>query len=136
MFGDWQWNPRRTDGQSAALRQWLNRVSENKASLAVVEAGAGRAVSTVRSTSEAIAAGYGAALVRINPRDFDVPPERHVSIPLGALEGIAGSSKRPENDLQQVNLELLSSTSSKREQKSRDLPQGVHAQDLWAAVAD
>ena len=89
MFGDWQWNPRRTDGQSAALRQWLNRVSENKASLAVVEAGAGRAVATVRHSSEAIAAGYGAALVRINPGDFDVPGERHVSIPLGALEGIS-----------------------------------------------
>jgi NAD-dependent SIR2 family protein deacetylase len=89
MFGDWQWNPRRTDEQSARLRQWLNRVSEKKASLAIVEAGAGRAVSTVRSTSESIAAKYGATLVRINPRDFDVSCERHVSIPLGALEGIS-----------------------------------------------
>jgi len=36
MFGDWQWNSRRTDAQSAGLRQWLNRVSEKKASLAIV----------------------------------------------------------------------------------------------------
>jgi NAD-dependent SIR2 family protein deacetylase len=89
MFGDWQWNSRRTDGQSARLRQWLNHVSEKRASFAIVETGAGRAVSTVRSTSESIAANYGATLVRINPRDFDVPGERHVSIPLGAMEGIS-----------------------------------------------
>ncbi|MHC1727297.1 MAG: NAD-dependent deacetylase [Syntrophobacteraceae bacterium] len=89
MFGDWQWISRRTDGQSAGLRQWLTRVSENRASLAIVEAGAGRAVSTVRSTSESIAARYGATLVRVNPRDFEVPGKRHISIPLGALEGIS-----------------------------------------------
>lgn len=88
MFGDWQWNSRRTDEQSARLRQWLNRASEKRESLAIVEVGAGQAVSTVRHTSESIAARYGATLVRINPRDFDVPGERHVSIPLGALEGI------------------------------------------------
>ena len=43
----------------------------------------------MRSTSEHIATRYGATLVRINPRDFDVPGERHVSIPLGAMEGIS-----------------------------------------------
>jgi NAD-dependent SIR2 family protein deacetylase len=89
MFGDWQWNSRRTDAQSAGLRQWLNRVSEKGWSFAVIETGAGRAVSTVRHTSENIAARCGGTLVRINPRDFDVPGERHVSIPLGALEGIS-----------------------------------------------
>ncbi len=90
MFGDWQWNSRRTDGQSAGLRRWLGEVSQKRVDLAIVEAGAGRAVSTVRSTSESIAARYGATLVRINPRDFDVPGERHISIPLGALEGLGG----------------------------------------------
>jgi len=89
MFGDRQWNSRRTDAQSAGLRQWLNRVSEKGWSFAVIETGAGRAVSTVRHTSENIAARCGGTLVRINPRDFDVPGERHVSIPLGALEGIS-----------------------------------------------
>ena len=93
MFGDWQWNSRRTDGQSAGLRQWLNRVSQERANVAIVEVGAGRAVSTVRSASESIAARYGATLVRINPRDFDIPPGRHVSIPLGALEGISRIGK-------------------------------------------
>jgi len=71
----------------------LNRVSEKGASFAIVEAGAGRAVSTVRSTSESIAAKYGATLVRINPGDFDVASERHISIPLGALEGTTRISK-------------------------------------------
>jgi len=89
MFGDWQWNSRRTDGQSTGLRLWLNGVSEKNARLAIVEVGAGRAVSTVRNMSESIAARFGATLVRINPRDFDVPIKRHISIPLGALEGIS-----------------------------------------------
>lgn len=89
MFGDWQWNSLRTDEQSARLRRWLNQVSDRNANLAIVETGAGRAVPTVRYMSESTAARYGATLVRINPRDFDVPDKRHVSIPLGALEGIS-----------------------------------------------
>lgn len=89
MFGDWQWNSRRTDGQSAGFRQWLNGVSDRNARLVIVEAGAGQAVSTVRNMSESIAARLEATLVRINPRDFDVPSKRHISIPLAALEGIS-----------------------------------------------
>jgi hypothetical protein len=89
MFGDWQWTPRRTDEQMAGFRQWLKEVSERRASLAVIEAGAGEAVSTVRDTSESVAKKYGATLVRINPRDFEVPGERHIPIPLGALEAIS-----------------------------------------------
>jgi hypothetical protein len=71
----------------------LKRISEKKAKLAIVEAGAGHAAPTVRRTSESIAANYGATLVRINPRDFDIPGERHVSIPLGAMEGISRIGK-------------------------------------------
>lgn len=89
MFGDWQWNSTRTDGQTSGFRHWVNGISDKNAKLAVVEAGAGQAVSTVRNMSESIAAKLGATLVRINPRDFDVPSKRHISIPLGALEGIS-----------------------------------------------
>lgn len=68
MFGDWQWNSKRTDAQSIRLRRWLNGLSEKGAWLAIIEVGAGKAVATVRIMSESIAMKYGAALVRINPR--------------------------------------------------------------------
>ena len=57
------------------------------ASLAVVELGAGKAVATVRMTSEGVVRGAKATLIRINPRDYDVPAD-HIGIPFGACEGI------------------------------------------------
>lgn len=98
MFGDWHWNSRRTDMQSTGMRQWLNRVHEQKTRLVVVEAGAGRAVPTVRSKSESIAEKFGAALVRINPREFDVTSERHIPIPLNSLEGISRIKGKMEEE--------------------------------------
>ena len=95
MFGDWEWNSRRTDRQSTRFGQWLSGISGKAYSLAIVEIGAGRAVPTVRHRSESIANNYGATLVRINPRDFDVPGGRHISIPLGALEGISRLCEMP-----------------------------------------
>jgi len=87
MFNDWDWIPNRTRIQSERFHRWLDGLSLRKASLAVVELGAGKAVATVRMTSEAAARGGRATLIRINPRDVDVPPG-HISIPLGAEEGI------------------------------------------------
>jgi hypothetical protein len=44
-------------------------------------------VATVRMTSEAAVRGGKATLIRINPRDYDVPAG-HIAIPCGAEEGI------------------------------------------------
>ena len=52
-----------------------------------ITAGAGEAVATVRYNSENIARMHNAILIRINPRDYNVPPG-HLSIPLSAAEGI------------------------------------------------
>jgi hypothetical protein len=87
MFNDWDWIPHRTRMQSGRLHRWLESLSARKAPLAVVELGAGEAVATVRMTSEAAARPGRAVLIRINPRDTDVP-SGHFSIPLGAEEGI------------------------------------------------
>ena len=87
MFNDWDWIPHRTQAQSERFHRWLEGLSRKKASLAVVELGAGKAVATVRMTSEGAARGGRATLIRINPRDTDVP-SGHLSIPLGAEEGI------------------------------------------------
>ena len=87
MFGDWHWIPHRTEAQHQRLSSWLGEIQTGKMKLAIIEIGAGEAVATVRHTSESILRAVDATLIRINPRDYNVPPG-HVSIALGALEGI------------------------------------------------
>jgi len=88
MFGDWSWNAQRKDLQRGRLLRWFQEASTNGLPVAVVEIGAGKAVSTVRSLSEQAARNLNATLIRINPRDFDVPHERHIPLALGAAEAI------------------------------------------------
>ncbi len=87
MFNDWQWIPTRTESQEFRFSLWLDKVASRGEKLAIIEIGAGKAVPTVRLTSERIADALNATLIRINPRDYDVPPG-HISIPSGGLEGI------------------------------------------------
>jgi NAD-dependent SIR2 family protein deacetylase len=87
MFGDWTWIEDRTGRQGTRLRQWLGTVEHDGHRLVVIEVGAGTAVATVRYTSERIAGGLHAALIRINPRDTLVPPGQF-ALPFGAAEGI------------------------------------------------
>jgi len=88
MFGDWEWISHRTDGQEFLFERWLERISDMDYRLVIIEIGAGKAVPTVRITSERIAHQYDGILIRINPRDYEVPSKRYISIPLGGLEGI------------------------------------------------
>jgi NAD-dependent SIR2 family protein deacetylase len=87
MFGDWDWLPHRTDEQSQRMRTWLKRVYDEKMNLVVVEMGAGESVPTVRMKSEHVVQLHCGTLIRINPRDYSVPPQ-HIGIPLGGAEGI------------------------------------------------
>lgn len=95
MFGDWLWLPRRTAAQEERFRRWLEGVSGR---LAVVEVGAGTAVPTVRLTSEHLLSAHGAEggealLVRINPREPEVPAG-HVAVPMGGLEALREIDRR------------------------------------------
>ena len=85
MFGDWLWQPQRSEAQERRLAAWLRECARKR--LVIIEVGAGVSVPTVRHTSEAIARECGAALIRINPRDTAIP-EGAISICTGALEGI------------------------------------------------
>ncbi|WP_321495231.1 Sir2 family NAD-dependent protein deacetylase [uncultured Desulfobacter sp.] len=87
MFGDWNWISHRSDQQGERLHKWLHRLGSVNAKVAVIEIGAGKAVPTVRMQSERIGRTVEATLIRINPRDYDVPIGG-ISIPLGAKEGI------------------------------------------------
>ncbi|HSN90069.1 MAG TPA: Sir2 family NAD-dependent protein deacetylase [Anaeromyxobacteraceae bacterium] len=86
MFGDWGWIPGRTHAQQARLDAFLEEVEDRP--LLVVELGAGTAVPTIRYASERLGARPDALLVRVNPREADVPAP-HVSFAAGALEGLA-----------------------------------------------
>jgi hypothetical protein len=55
--------------------------------LVVVEMGAGIAVPTVRYQGEQLVRERNARLVRINPRDPEVP-EGEISLSMGALEAL------------------------------------------------
>jgi NAD-dependent SIR2 family protein deacetylase len=87
MFGDNAWNPGRTWKQESRLKTWLTRLRKNKAKVAVVEIGAGTAIPTVRHRSEDVAAEFAAALIRINPRESEVP-SGGFELALNAAEGI------------------------------------------------
>lgn len=86
MFGDFNWNARRTTNQEARYNRWKKQNSKKK--LLVIEIGAGTAISTVRRESEWVAKYYGGKLIRINPRDFQVDTNYAYSVPFGALEGL------------------------------------------------
>jgi NAD-dependent SIR2 family protein deacetylase len=87
MFGDWEWISHRTSTQENRLKLWLENLTEIDSKLVIIEIGAGNAVPTVRHLSENIASRLNAKLIRINPRDTQVP-QGHISIPENAAKGI------------------------------------------------
>ena len=85
MFGDWSWISDRTDQQRKKFRQFQN---DNRGKRTVViELGAGKAIPTIRYTSEELGETAGTTVIRINPREsgIDAP---HISLEYGALEGL------------------------------------------------
>lgn len=90
MFGDAGWDGSRTGQQQRTFAEWLTALLATKARLVVVEVGAGKAVPTVRRTSESLVQQFGGVLIRINPRDGDIPSMvEGISIPCGALDGLS-----------------------------------------------
>ena len=98
MFGDWGWIAARTLSQRRRLASWLETVSMKNYPLAVVEIGAGEAVPTVRNQVEHAIRKYQARLIRINPREYQVPDKTHVSLPLAGAEGVDGISRRLQGE--------------------------------------
>lgn len=89
MFGDGNWVSDRTEAQERRLHAWLAEVAGASVRVVVIEFGAGSAVPTVRLTSEAIERRLGGTLVRVNPREPEVPPGG-IGMAVGSLEGIDG----------------------------------------------
>jgi NAD-dependent SIR2 family protein deacetylase len=88
MFGDWNWNGRRTQAQEARFRTWMENLEDASATV-ILEFGAGSAVPTVRHLSETVARQTGGTLIRVNPREPHVPGDIHAhGLPLRAREAI------------------------------------------------
>jgi len=90
MFGDWAWAGARSHEQSSRLTNWLSVLARERKRLVVLEVGAGKSVPTVRLRSEQVAQTHSTSLIRINPRDFDVPASCDIGLPVGSREGING----------------------------------------------
>lgn len=90
MFGDGTWNGKRNSGQASNFYAFERQLKKQQdAKLVIIEVGAGKAIPTVRSTSESQATKFGGTLVRINLRDYDFPPEVNgIGIPLGGKEAL------------------------------------------------
>ncbi len=91
MFGDWSWIGSRSEEQEARLDRWLTAAGERP--IAVIEIGAGTAVPTVRMLARRIAMRPNARLIRINPREPEVPAG-HISLPLTALAALTALERR------------------------------------------
>ncbi|MEA3228854.1 MAG: Sir2 family NAD-dependent protein deacetylase [Campylobacterota bacterium] len=89
MFGDWDWNEKRTLKQEARFNRWLKQMKIDKKRLAVIEIGAGIEIATVRRKGESIAkVNKNAKVIRINPRDFEIDETLGFSLPLGGVDGL------------------------------------------------
>ena len=91
MFNDWNWVPHRTSEQEGRFQDWMDAV--HGARLAIVELGAGSAVPTVRMTSERFSAPPDATLIRINPREWQVPHDQ-IGLAGEALETLQAIEKK------------------------------------------
>lgn len=85
MFYDSGWLEERTEEQAARLEKWLASVRRP----VVVELGAGTAIPSVRHFSQRILREFGGRLVRINPRECEVPTPLDVGIAAGAVHALS-----------------------------------------------
>jgi len=85
MFGDFSWLPDRTREQERYYDEFLTDHRGER--MVVLEMGAGTSIPTIRYMGERMAATGRATLIRINPREAQVPPGQ-ISISAGAVEGL------------------------------------------------
>ena len=80
MFGDWGWVDTRQQEQYARYARWRKTVKKP----VVIEIGAGTDIPSVRHFTES----QRCPLIRINPREPEVPGTRDVGIACGALDAL------------------------------------------------
>lgn len=84
MFGDADWSEWRAREQQTRLSRWLDGARR----LVVIELGAGTSIPSVRHFSHAALIDHEAVLIRINPREPQVPRTRDTAIAGRALASL------------------------------------------------
>ena len=87
MFGDFSWLSGRTREQERRYDEFLT--DHRDARLVVVEIGAGTSIPTIRYMGERMAMTGRARLIRINPREAQVPAGQ-ISIATGLWRDLRG----------------------------------------------
>jgi NAD-dependent SIR2 family protein deacetylase len=87
MFGDWSWISDRTAGVERRFDDFI--AGHRNHPMVVIEMGAGKAIPTIRHTSEQLGRLSAVTVIRINPREGEIAAP-HISLPCGALAGLAG----------------------------------------------
>ncbi len=82
MFMDCDWLEFRYRIQESNFRQWLGGVERP----VVIELGAGTSIATIRKLGQEVPG----PMIRINPREYQVPRSTDISLPVGAREGLQG----------------------------------------------
>lgn len=85
MFGDREWSDQRAVAQDYRQESWLREITNP----VVIEIGAGVAIPSVRHFSQRMIYEFDARLIRVNPKDSQVPRDCDVGLPLGALAAIS-----------------------------------------------
>jgi NAD-dependent SIR2 family protein deacetylase len=85
MFGDYSWLSERTAGQELCFSLFCEKIQGRRT--VVIEMGAGRAIPTIRYTSERLGARPETTVIRINPREPEIDTP-HISFDCGALEAL------------------------------------------------
>jgi NAD-dependent SIR2 family protein deacetylase len=86
LFGDSEWDYRRSHAQEVRLNSWLAGLDRGR--LAIVECGAGTAIPTVRHVCEHISwKAHHATLIRINLREPDAPSGQ-IGLAMSALDAL------------------------------------------------
>lgn len=80
MFDDYHWLSKRQEQQRQRLEQWIKQYQH----ILVIEMGAGTAIPTVRYFSEQ----FSPHLIRINPREFNLPQCGGLALATTAQQGI------------------------------------------------
>jgi hypothetical protein len=88
MFGDGGWVDQRAEAQRRREALWLDSLANSRAKVVVVELGAGMAIPSVRHFSHTVCRNLGARLIRINPREPQVPSSLDISLAVGSLEAL------------------------------------------------
>lgn len=88
MFGDGGWVDQRTEAQRQREAMWFDSLAKHRARVVVVELGAGTAIPSVRHFSHTVCCDLGARLIRVNPREPQVPSSLDIGLAVGSLAAL------------------------------------------------